>query len=126
MDPQRDSGQAGESGDVPVEIDPHGTDPHSPGAKLDAGKTAFVKYVIAYFPRALAAVAEVSAFGHQKYTYNGWSTVPEGVDRYTEAMARHLFAEMLGEEYDKDSGLRHAAQTTWNALARLELKLRNS
>lgn len=106
------------------EVDPNGIDPHSPGAKLDAGKAEVLKYVIAYFPLALKGVSEVSAFGAKKYTYKGWETVPDGVDRYSEAMFRHLLKEQEGEEFDQDSGLLHAKQTAWNALARLELMLR--
>lgn len=106
------------------ETDPHGTDPHSPGAKLDAGKPEVLRFALAYFPNALRGVAEVSAFGAKKYTYMGWLTVPDGITRYTEAMGRHLMYELEGEEYDGDSGLLHAKQTAWNALARLELMLR--
>ena len=39
-------------------------------------------------------------------------------------MLRHILAEASGDEIDPDFGLLHAAHTAWNALARLELKLR--
>ena len=39
-------------------------------------------------------------------------------------MLRHLLAEMRGEDVDPDTGLLHAAHTAWNALARLDLMLR--
>ena len=50
--------------------------------------------------------------------------MPNGLARYTDAMLRHHFAEAGGEELDEDSGLRHAAHRAWNALAVLELELR--
>jgi hypothetical protein len=49
--------------------------------------------------------------------------VERGIDRYTDAMLRHALAEGI-EEFDTESGLKHAAHTAWNALARLELMLR--
>lgn len=105
------------------EADPSGKDPHQPGAKLDAGKNR-AGLMVEGFSRALLAVGEVTSFGARKYTPRGWETVPDGVDRYTDAMYRHLLAEASGQEMDPDSGLPHAAQAAWNALARLELMLR--
>jgi hypothetical protein len=104
-----------------IEHDPGGLKPSDPGAKLDAGKT--MAGVLADFPRALKAVAEVGTFGAKKYSRGGWQSVSRGVERYTDAMWRHLLEESISE-FDGDSGLRHAAQVAWNALARLELMLR--
>ena len=95
-----------------------------PGAvKYDTGKSPIFRGAIAYFPRAIEAVASVSSFGATKYAWNGWRHVPDGLGRYTDAMLRHLTAEAAGYDLDADSGLSHAAHTAWNALARLELKL---
>jgi hypothetical protein len=105
------------------EVDPYGKAAHEPGSKLDAGKIEFFNHLLTYFPTALRAVTEVSAYGAQKYTRMGWASVPDGVHRYTEALCRHLMAEAEGEERD-ESGLYHDAQVAWNALARLELKIR--
>lgn len=85
------------------------------GGKPDAS-------LLQQFGRALLAVAEVGTFGARKYTRAGWRSVDDGVNRYTAAMFRHALQEGY-EERDTDSGLRHAAQTAWNALARLELML---
>jgi hypothetical protein len=74
------------------------------------------------FGRALTAVGEVGTLGAKKYTRGGWLEVPDGVNRYTAAMLRHLFAEDR-EENDQELGVPHAAQVAWNALARLELML---
>lgn len=106
-----------------TEKDPHGTPPHQPGAKLDAGKTR-AGLVLGGFARALLEVSAVGTFGAKKYTPHGWVSVPDGIERYTDAMHRHLLAEATGERMDGDSGLAHAAHAAWCALARLELMLR--
>lgn len=105
--------------------DPHGVDQHQPGAKLDASKIR-PGLVVGGFPRALLAVAEVGTYGARKYTDHGWVQVPDGRRRYTDAMLRHLLAEHAGEQNDQESGLAHDAHAAWNALARLELRLRNN
>jgi hypothetical protein len=103
------------------ESDPSGKNPHSPGAKLDAGKTR-LGLVLLGFSRALQAVGEVGTFGARKYTEDGWLEVENGQARYTDALLRHLMSEARGEKLDSDSGLRHAAQVAWNALARLDIR----
>jgi len=109
----------------PKERDPNGLDPHAPGAKLDAGKTPLRRGALEQFPRALMAVADVSAYGAAKYTWGGWQTVPDGVQRYLDAGARHAALRAMGESYDKESGLLHLAQEAWNILAALELAMRS-
>jgi hypothetical protein len=106
------------------ETDPTGRQPNTPGAKLDAGKAPVFRGAIQYFPRALIAVSEVSEHGARKYTWKGWEDVPDGIARYGDAMARHITKEGI-EQHDIDSGLLHAAHAAWNALARLELILRD-
>lgn len=105
------------------ETDPTGKQPHDLGAKLDAGKAPVVRGALHYFPRALAAVSQVSEVGARKYVWRGWETVPDGFDRYSDALGRHLLAEGF-EQIDGDTGCLHATQVAWNALARLELLLR--
>ena len=106
-----------------IELDPHGTDPHAPGAKLDAGKTE-PELIQRGFAHALDAVAQVSTYGATKYTPDGWAAVPEGTTRYRNALYRHRNAFYRGEDVDPDSQLHHLAHATWNALAELELLLR--
>ena len=106
-----------------TEQDPTGRNPHEPGAKLDAGKVR-AGLVLGGFGRALMAVGQVGTFGAAKYTDNGWMSVPQGAERYTDALYRHLLAEGQGQAADTDSQLLHAAHAAWNALARLELILR--
>ena len=108
-----------------VESDPHGTPQHTPGAKLDAGKIR-AGLVLGGFARALREVSAVGTYGANKYTPNGWIQVPNGVERYTDAMHRHLLSEASGEARDKDTEILHAAHAAWNALARLDLMIRKS
>jgi hypothetical protein len=106
-----------------VETDPHGKEAHQAGAKLDHGKNR-LGLVLGGFPRALQAVGEVGTMGASKYTDSGWKQVVNGEQRYTDALLRHLMKEFTGEINDKESQLKHAAHLAWNALARLELILK--
>lgn len=98
--------------------DPHGMDPHQPGAKLDAGKPDMS--LLIDFSAALKEVAKVGDFGAKKYTRGGWLQVPNGYTRYTAAMMRHT---LTSSPIDAESNLLHAAHAAWCALARLELLL---
>lgn len=101
-----------------IERDPNGKDPHAPGAKLDAGKVK--AGLLADFALALTEVAKVGTFGAEKYTRGGWQEVPNAVERYSDAMWRHLL-KARHETNDPDSGLTHLSHAAWNALAVLEL-----
>jgi hypothetical protein len=92
--------------------------------KYDAGKAPIYRGLITYFPRAIREVATISDFGASKYAWRGWENVDDGINRYSDAMVRHLVREGEGEVLDPDSGLLHAAHVAWGALARLELMLR--
>lgn len=107
-----------------METDPNGKNPHEPGAKLDSGKSPVFRGLLDYFPRACKAVATVSDFGASKYAWKGWETVPDGVNRYSDALARHIVDEAAYGPITHDSGLLHKAHIAWNALAALELYLR--
>lgn len=103
-----------------AEKDPTGKDQHDPGAKLDNGKIK--AGVLADFGKALEAVAIVGTYGANKYTRNGWKSVPNAVERYTDAKWRHLLAQHE-HMYDHESELMHLAHEAWNVLAALELTL---
>lgn len=107
---------------APAETDPHGTDPHSPGAKLDAGKNR-LGLVLGGFAKALEEVGKVGTYGAEKYSPDGWKHVPNSVERYDNAMMRHWFAQRTDAQTDSATGLMHQAQVAWNALAVLELML---
>lgn len=104
------------------ELDPNGTSPNQPGAKLDGGKVR-PELIIRGFSDALMEVARVGTFGANKYSDDGWKEVPNAKRRYTDAMYRHLLKEHMGYMEDPDSNLLHAAHTAWNALARLQFIL---
>lgn len=107
----------------PIEKDPNGISQHDPGAKCDLGKLQ-VGLMFKGFPRALLAVAEVVTYGANKYTPLGFLDVPDAVNRYDDAKARHLLKGYL-EEKDPESELLHMQHEAWNALAKLEIYLRN-
>src|SRR3990167_2288915 len=107
------------------ETDPHGKQPGELGAKLDAGKSCVWRCLFDYFPRACLDVASVSSRGAAKYAWKGWESVPDGVARYSDALGRHILNESIEGPYDKD-GFLHKAQIAWNALAALELYLREN
>lgn len=105
-------------------LPPHHPSPPPPfGRKDDTGKSPVVRGFMQYFPNALAAVADVSGFGATKYAWGNWVFVDGGIERYTEALGRHLLAE-ASESHDPESKLLHAAHAAWNAMARLELMLK--
>lgn len=106
---------------MPRETDPNGKPPNEAGAKLDFGKNR-MGLVLCGFSRALQAVGEVGTYGAQKYSDDGWMSVPDGERRYTDAMLRHLFKESC-EQIDPESSLLHAAHVAWGSLARLEILL---
>ena len=111
------------------ESDPNGVAAHTPGAKLDHGKPAIWRGLLDYFPRACIAVADVSTRGAAKYAWKGWESVPDGINRYGDALGRHQVKESIEGLWDIGVGglgpdVLHASQVAWNALARLELIMR--
>ena len=105
------------------EQDPNGLSPSDPGAKLDDGKL-IVDQVLGMFSHALEEVAKVGNYGAGKYSVGGWQHVPDGQTRYANAGMRHWLKRKQGEDVDQESGLLHLAQEAWNALAVLELYMR--
>lgn len=103
--------------------DPTGRSAHEPGAKLDAGKNR-MGLVLAGFAKALMEMCKVGTFGANKYTPEGWKSVPEPKERYMNALMRHVFAYMHGEIKDPETGLSHLAHAAWNVLALLSFDLK--
>lgn len=91
--------------------------------KYDAGKPD--TRILGLFGKALWKVAEVGTKGNQKYDEDSWHTVPDGYRRYTSAMLRHFLLEAY-EERDEELAIPHQCMVAWNALARLELMLRDA
>ena len=84
------------------------------------------------FPRAIQEIAKVSRFGWKKHEIKlpegNWSylDVPGANNIYREAEGRHMLAEVIeGPVNAQDSDLFHKAQKAWNALADLEVFLRD-
>lgn len=94
----------------------------SGGIKHDEGKVPLHQGLIGMFPRACALVAKASAAGAGVYGWQNWRTVPDSIQRYRNAAARHEAAIARGEEFDPGSDLPHAAHVAWNCLAVLELE----
>ena len=93
------------------------------GVKLDEGKNR-LGLVFCGFAPALWEGGRVGTFGANKYTENGWQSVPKGEGRYMDALLRHTFKFFMNEETDQESGLHHLAHVAWNALAILTLLLK--
>ena len=108
-----------------LESDPFGKQQGQPGAKLDSGKAPVARGALHYFPRAITAVAQLSGIGAKKYSWKGWEEVPDGLNRYGDALARHeLRIEGDFSKRDPDTGVLECCAVAWNSLARLELLLR--
>lgn len=78
--------------------------------------------VIKYFPRALAAVAELSRIGNEQHNPGKplhWDRSKSGDE--LDALTRHL---VEAGTIDTD-GVRHSAKVAWRALANLEKELEN-
>jgi hypothetical protein len=99
---------------------------NAPVAKFDKGKPRVLTLVLHYFPLSLAEIARVSEYGAAKYCERGWQRADDGINRYGDAMVRHLLAEDAEGPVDRESGYLHAAHAAWNALARLEIMLREN
>jgi len=102
-----------------METDPTGRGAHEAGAKLDSGKIR-PSLVLGAFAHALWAVCEIGTYGANKYSDNGWQDVPNGLERYDDALLRHWMKDKMGEMSDQDTDLLHQAHLAWNALAVLE------
>lgn len=93
------------------------------GKKYDEGKNR-MGLVLQGFSNALWEVGRVGTFGCQKYGEGNWQYLENGIDRYKDALFRHLFQWMQGEEIDKESGLKHLSHALWNLTAVLEFIMR--
>jgi len=98
--------------------------------KADSGKVDMS--LLEYFPNALKAICAQSEHGCEKYLRGSWKDVPNARRRYTAAMWRHFLDEGpdnepridIGTKEEPGSGMPHDVATAWNAMARLELRLR--
>lgn len=102
---------------------------NQPGSKDDAGK---IKYglVLKGFANALTEVSLLGTIGADKYTPMGFLEVKNGYERYEDAGLRHQFAAWLSEDEkvaaDPETNIRELACVAWNALAKLEIAIRET
>ena len=96
-----------------------------------AAKAPIAGGVLQLFPRAMYHLAQTSKAGADKYGTTV-STIkfldtPGAYELHTDAMIRHVVDEKLeGPVSHKDGGLLHPVMVAWNALARLEVFLKNA
>jgi len=83
---------------------------HRPGVKDDGAKLP-VELVPT---EMIEAVAEIMDFGRQKYTEDGWKSVPNAYRRYMGALLRHAYAILRGELIDPESGKPHVFHLACN------------
>lgn len=100
---------------------PHGsgffanvTKPAEPeGRKDDKGKPrpSLLPFDVLY-----KAILPALEHGAHKYGRDNWKIVPDGENRYLDAMFRHLLAHLCGERIDEESGLPHIWMAATNML----------
>lgn len=91
--------------------------------KHDGGKPKLNRFFIQQFPLSMAAISHVMELGAERYTYRGWQNTENGIERYTDALVRHLWTEVF-EHWNEEDKCSHSTQVAVNALIRLELELR--
>lgn len=101
------------------------TDKKMEGIKHDSEKLPYFTVLCTQFPDAINAVIRRSLEGHLKYEefdkdWKNWERVENGYETYSNALLRHLFKE--GE----DTPLEHDIAVAWNALARLQVRLKEN
>lgn len=96
----------------------------SPEARKE-GKVR-VDLVLSGMPNALLELGRLMGWALNKgYTEGDWLNVPEYEKAYLGAEARHLLETLAGTKFDPESGLGHDVHEAWNALAKLERRLRD-
>lgn len=91
------------------------------GKKYDNGKP-MAGTLTDVFSRALMMVGACIEYGTHKYPDpKNWQLVDNGINRYRDAMVRHLLKYNAGIDKDEETGLPHLAHMCWNALVILEL-----
>jgi hypothetical protein len=117
-----------------TEKDPGGKKASDPGAKLDAGKVR-PALVMRGFAHAFWEISRVGTCGAAKYSELGFLDVEDGENRYEDAQMRHMLMRMIDGPTDKEltafatelgigTDVLHLACEAWNAMAKLELHMR--
>ena len=80
------------------------------GIKFDTGKLQFSLIP----PEIKLYLAEILTFGAKKYAPDNWKKID--VQRYYDALERHMNAFQLGEENDEESGMHHLKHALTNMM----------
>lgn len=91
-----------------------------------AGRVESIADLFRFFGPGLKGVVNIGTLGASKYSDNGWIHVPNGVERYRDALGRHAIDLFDGEFYDRQWGTPHAHHMAWNALAWATLHMRSA
>ena len=90
------------------------------GMKFSKGKNQ-LGLVLGGFSEAIWELGIVGTKGALKYAADSWKTVPDAINKYNDALDRHILMWRLGEDYDPEFGTHHLAHAAWNCLAILSL-----
>lgn len=101
------------------------------GIKNDSDKLPYYTVLFKQFPLALKEVIKCSQAGNKKYfdtdkDFQNFSRVPNSNTRYKNALLRHLSEEGIVEDMKEYGEMTHEGAVVWNALADLEIKLRQN
>lgn len=102
--------------------------PKEEGVKTNKNKPQ-LSILFTQFPKALEAIARCSEYGHLKYRdtdfdYLNYQRVEGGSKTYADAGLRHRLHKK--STADTESQLPHAYHVAWNALAELELLIKEN
>ena len=68
-------------------------------------------------PAFIVGLGDVLTFGAKKYGVNNWkNATKEDVNRYKDALLRHILAYLDGEKRDKETNLSHLYHATCNLM----------
>jgi hypothetical protein len=79
--------------------------------KLDDGK----RRLSLIEPPFIQALGDVITFGAAKYAPNNWKLC-EDTSRYKDALLRHIYAYLSGEQRDQETGIEHLAHASCNLM----------
>lgn len=88
------------------------------GVKYDENKPRLYDFLYD-FRKVFLELAKVYEFGTNKYGRGNWHQVPNGGQRYSNAMIRHLLKDGKDPETDID----HQTHVAYNAIMRLQFLL---
>jgi|LGOV01.1.fsa_nt_gb hypothetical protein len=68
-------------------------------------------------PKFVLGTSQILTFGASKYGKNNWKeATPEDIERYSDALLRHLYAYLGGEKIDPESGKPHLHHVSCNVM----------